>query len=81
VLANFGVPRSDTKIHLTATTPSAYPRTLPVKPEKYNKYKRHKGGHEHVVLFCDTLEQHGEKPEKVLRRAGLADFLCGGQSA
>jgi hypothetical protein len=52
--------------------PTLSPNTLPVKPEKYNKYK-HQGGHEHVVLFCDTLDQHGYKSEKVLRPAGLAD--------
>jgi hypothetical protein len=45
-------------------------RTLQAKPEKYNKYK-HQGGHEHIVLFFDTLEQHVEKPEKVLPCTGL----------
>ena len=39
--------------------------------KKYNKYK-HQGGHEYVALLCNTLEQHGEKPEKVLRIDGLA---------
>jgi hypothetical protein len=48
------------------------PHTLLVKTEKYNKYKG-QGGHEHVVLFCDTLEQHGEQPEKVLCITCLAD--------
>jgi hypothetical protein len=74
VFAHFGVARSDARIHLTAPTPRAprqLTRTSPVKTEKYNKYK-HQGGHEHIVLFCDTFEQHGEKLEKVLRRAGLA---------
>jgi hypothetical protein len=51
--------------------PTLSPSTSSVKPEKYNKYK-HQGGHEHVVLFCNTLDQHGDKPEKVLRRACLA---------
>ena len=80
VLANFGVPLYGTKERHPdpphrADTPRATPRTSPVKTEQYNKYKR-PGGHEHVVFVCDTLEQHGEKPEnkseKVLRRADLA---------
>jgi len=25
-----------------------------------------------MVLFCDTLDRHGDTPEKVLHRAGLA---------
>jgi hypothetical protein len=53
-------------------SPTISPSTSPVKPEKYNKYK-HQGGHEHVVLFCDALDQHGDKPKTVLRRAGLDD--------
>jgi hypothetical protein len=47
------------------------PRTSPVKPEQYNKYKR-QGGNELAAFLCNTLEKHGEQPGKVLRRAGLA---------
>jgi hypothetical protein len=54
-----------------ADTPRATPRTSPVKPEQYNKYKR-QGGNDLTVFLCNTLEQHGEQPGKVLRRAGLA---------
>ena len=36
-----------------------------------NKYK-HQDCHEHVVLFCNTLDQHGVEPKKVFKRAGLA---------
>jgi hypothetical protein len=54
-----------------ADTPRATPRTSPVKPEQYNKYKR-QGGNDLAVFLCNTLEQHGEHPGKVLRRAGLA---------
>ena len=43
----------------SADTPRATPRTSPVKTEKYNKYKRQRG-HEHVVLFCDTLDPNME---------------------
>jgi hypothetical protein len=52
-------------------TPRAIPRTSPVKPEQYNKHKR-QGGNDLAVFLCNTLEQHGEQPGKVLRRAGLA---------
>jgi hypothetical protein len=41
-----------------ADTPRATPRTLPVKPEQYNKYKR-LGGNDLAVFLCNTLEQHG----------------------
>jgi hypothetical protein len=43
--------------------------TVPI--DKYTKYK-HQGDHQHVVLFCDPLDQHGVKPEKVFKRDGLA---------
>jgi hypothetical protein len=67
--------RLDTGDSNAFDTPRNTSYTSPVKTEQYNKYKR-PGGHEHVVFVCDTLEQHGEKPEnkseKVLRRADLA---------
>jgi hypothetical protein len=44
------------------------PRPSPTKPEQYNKYKR-QGGNELAAFLCTTLEQHGEVPGKVLRRA------------
>jgi hypothetical protein len=44
---------------------------LPIKPEKNNTFKP-QGGHEHVVNFFDTLDQHGDKLETVLRCASLA---------
>jgi hypothetical protein len=44
------------------------PRTPPAKPEKYNRYKW-QGAHEPAVFFCNTLEEHGVRPEKVLRQA------------
>jgi hypothetical protein len=46
--------------------PTLSPGTSPVPLEKYNKYK-HQGGHEHVVLFCDTLDQYGVTPKKVFK--------------
>jgi hypothetical protein len=54
-----------------ADTPRATPRPSPTKPEQYNKYKR-QGGNELAAFLCTTLEQHGEQPGKVLRRASLA---------
>jgi hypothetical protein len=56
-------------------------RTSPPKPAKYNKYK-HQGANLHVAMLmmmsficscnCNTLEDNGVRPEKVLRKAGLA---------
>ncbi len=53
-----------------ADTPSAKPRTSPVKTEQYNKYKQ-QGGNELACFLCNTLEKHGEQSGKVLCRAGL----------
>jgi hypothetical protein len=50
-------------------TERATQRTSPAKPE--SKYKR-QGAHEPAVFFGDLLDAHGVKPEKVLRKAGLA---------
>jgi hypothetical protein len=50
--------------------PTLSPSTSPIKPEKYNTYQP-QGGHEHVVLLYDTLDQHGLLI--VICRAGLAD--------
>ena len=44
-----------------ADTTRATPRTTPVKPEQYNKYKR-QGGNDLAVFLCNTFEQHGEQP-------------------
>ncbi len=52
-------------------TPRGPPHTSPSKPEKYNKYK-HQGANPYVTMLCNTLEEHGVRPEKVLRKAGLA---------
>jgi hypothetical protein len=41
------------------------------RTDKYTKYKC-QGDPQHVVLFCDPLDQHGVKPKKVFKRAGLA---------
>ena len=51
--------------------PTLSPSTSPVPIDKYTKYK-HQGDHQHVVIFCDPLDQHGVKPDKVFKRAGLA---------
>ena len=53
-----------------ADTPSATPRTSPVKTEQYNKYKQ-QGGNELAFFLCNTLEKHGEQSGKVLCQAGL----------
>jgi hypothetical protein len=50
---------------------AATPRTSPVKPGKPNKYKD-EGANNLAAFLCHTLEEHGDKPDKVLRRAGLA---------
>jgi hypothetical protein len=50
-------------------TPRGLPRTCP--PSKYNKYK-HLVDNPHVAMLCNTLEDNGVRPEKVLRKAGLA---------
>ena len=52
-------------------TPRGPSRTSPPKPAKYNKYK-HQGANPHVAMLCNTLEDNGVRPEKVLRKAGLA---------
>ena len=52
-------------------TPRGQPLTSPPKHEKYNKYK-HQGANPHVAMLCNTLEENGVRPEKVLRKAGLA---------
>jgi hypothetical protein len=60
-------------------TPRGQPLTSPPKHEKYNKYK-HQGANPHVAMLCNTLEENGvrpekvlrNRPEKVLRKAGLA---------
>jgi hypothetical protein len=51
--------------------PTLSPSISPVPIDKYTKYK-HQGDHQHVVLFCDPLAQHGVKPGKVFKWAGLA---------
>jgi hypothetical protein len=56
----------------SADTTRATPRTLPVKPEQYNKYKR-QGGNNLAVFLCNTLAKHVEQSGKVLHRACLAD--------
>jgi hypothetical protein len=52
-------------------TPRGPPRTSPPKPAKYNKFK-HQGANPHVAMLYNTLEDNGVRPEKVLRKAGLA---------
>jgi hypothetical protein len=51
-------------------TPRGPTRTCLPKPAKYNKYK-HLGVNPHVAMLCNTLEDNGVRPEKVLRKAGL----------
>ena len=60
-------PRSPTAFG----TPRGPLRTSPHKPAKYNKYK-HQGVNPHVAMLCNTLEENGVRPEKVLCKAGLA---------
>jgi hypothetical protein len=74
VPADFGAPRSYTRVHLTAPTPRAL-RRAQGRSKQYNKYKRQRGN-DLAVFQCNTLEQHGEQPGKVLRRAGLAGAEC-----
>ena len=50
---------------------AATPRTSPIKPGKPDKYKD-EGANNLAAFLCNTLEEHGDKPDKVLRRAGLA---------
>ena len=52
-------------------TPRGPSRTSPPKPVKYNKYK-HQGANPHVAMLCNTLEDNGVRPEKVLRKTVLA---------
>ena len=51
--------------------PTLSPSTSPVPIDNYTKYK-HQGDHQQVVLFCNPLDQHGVKSEKVFLRDGLA---------
>jgi hypothetical protein len=74
MFSNFGIPRSDIRIHLTAPTPRALcraPRRSKPSSSTNNQYKR-QGGNELAAFLCNTLEKQGEQPGKVLRRAGLA---------
>jgi hypothetical protein len=66
VLASFGASRSVARTLRASTVPNA---RRAAKPE--SKYKR-QGAHEPAVFFCDLLDAHGVKPQKVLRKAGLA---------
>jgi hypothetical protein len=66
VLASFGASRSVARTLRASTVPNA---RRAAKPE--SKYKR-QGAHEPAVFFCDLLDAHGVKPQKVLNKAGLA---------
>jgi hypothetical protein len=66
----------------TQRSDRATPRTSPAKPdikylrqgahglEPYNKYMRQDGGP--ADYLCTYIDNHGVKPEKVLKKAGLA---------